>query len=85
MCIVQLPPGGNPLAVNKYISYITSYLIMLFNNKVKNSERQMLKKRQIGAWEYLAAMLEYVVLEYKSQLYYSLRIGTQVVTIMSGC
>jgi hypothetical protein len=29
--------------------------------------------------------LEYVVLEYKSQLYYSLRIGTQVVTIMSGC
>jgi hypothetical protein len=25
MCIVQLPPGGDPLAVNKYISYHISY------------------------------------------------------------
>jgi hypothetical protein len=36
----------------------------------------MLKKRQTGAREYLAAMLEHVVLKYKSQLYYSLRRGT---------
>jgi hypothetical protein len=36
----------------------------------------MLKKLQTGAWEYLAAILEHVVLKYKSQLYYSLRIGT---------
>jgi hypothetical protein len=36
----------------------------------------MLKKRQTGAWEYLAAMVEHVVLKYVSQLYCSLRIST---------
>jgi hypothetical protein len=39
MCIVQLPPGGNPLAVNKYIiSYVN--INMIYHNGMNFTKKK---------------------------------------------
>jgi hypothetical protein len=37
MCTVLLPPGGNPIAVNKYITYIISNN---FGNNYEEKEKE---------------------------------------------
>jgi hypothetical protein len=32
MCIVLLPPGGNPIAVNKYVIFIKYDIWLFFEN-----------------------------------------------------
>ena len=40
MCIVQLPPGGNPLAVNKYvISFVGERNLNVIKNARYNNKK----------------------------------------------
>ena len=41
ICTVLLPPGGYPIAVNKYISYHISYHIPYIKNMVERGRQQM--------------------------------------------
>jgi len=38
MCTVLLPPGVNPIAVDKYISYIINHKNLLLENFQRTSE-----------------------------------------------